>query len=451
MTSPRPHARPPRGLTLVEVMVALAVTAFVMVGVLVTFRAQQASFYGTQKARASQVSARNALLYLEQKLPLAGTGMDGTVAFDLSGWTPGPCPPELNPCSIDSTTDSDELVFFARNPQYWVPVDPLTDGRGHTWFFRGLPGGLLRVTAREGDRFEKGQILQVVCQLIRRYAYVTVDTAVDGPPDDGNPATLNTADVDIPVIAGDPNNPNPFRTDYLLPDPGAGAPVAPADGCFSAPAAPGRVFAIDRYRLHVRPVARPDGRYDPYLMLDTGTDTNRDGILDALDEVPIADGIESLQVGYSFFNPALGTFGMNPGTPITFAPSAADAGQVVDQLGTVTFPPAAAVPAKDSQLTAAAFFNYRKSWPNPPAERLSAHQANITAVRIGIIARSPEPSTESPATFPLAGRVFFNFTGAPAWVQDYADTRGGDDGYQRFVTETTVNVPNLLVQSVPPF
>lgn len=438
MARPRPH--PARGLTLVEVIVALAVTAIVLVGVLASFRAQQATFYGTQKVRAAQASARSALLYLEQKLPLAGLGMDGSLAFDFSGYTTGPCPAELAPCRADSTTDSDEVTFFARDSSYWVPADLSADGRGNTWFFRQVAGNTLTLTAREGDRFEKGQILQVVCQLKVRYAYVTVDEGADGPADDGNPATTNTADLTLTLQPGDPNAPNPFRTQFLTTDP-----------CFTAATGSARVFRIDRYRLHVRPLARPDGRYDPYLMLDTGLDQNRDGTLDEQDEIPIADGIENLQLAYSFENVALGTYGMNPGTPITFVASPANSGQTADQIGTLQLPSVASVAAPDTPFTVTTFLRYRSTPPNLPAERLSNHQGNVTSVRVGVIARSPEPSTSTTATFRLANHELFNFVGAPAWVQDFASARGGDDGYQRFQAETTLNTPNLLVQVVPPF
>jgi type IV pilus assembly protein PilW len=429
-----------RGLTLIEVVVALAVTSIVLVGVVAAFQAQQATFYGSQKVRAAQSSARSALLYLEQKLPLAGTGMDGSLAFDLRGWTGGPCPPEMAGCPRESQTDSDELVFFSRNLDYWAPADPLSDGRGHTWFFGGVAGNTLTLTAREGDRFEMGQILQVVCQRLMRYFYVTVAAGVDGPPDDGNPATVDTAPVNIPLVPGDPANPNPFQTQFLS-----------GDACYLALNAPARVFQIDRYRLHVRPVLREGIRYEPFLVLDTGVDVNRDGAIDDNDEQVVADGIEVLQVGYSFVNQALGTFGVTSGSPLNLVPSPANAGQAVDQLGTLTLPAPGAVPPEETQLTLSSFLRYRTTPPNLPPERLSAHQGNVTAVRVGVVARSPEPSVQGSATFRLAGHGFFNFTGAPQWVQAFADSRGGDDGYQRFAAETAVNTPNLLVQVVPAF
>lgn len=107
MRTPSRPVRAARGLSLIEVVIAMAVTSVVLLGVIAAFRSQQASFYGTQKIRAAQGSARSALLYLEQKVPLAGTGMDGSVAFDLSGWTSAnnPCPAELAPCPVDSVTD----------------------------------------------------------------------------------------------------------------------------------------------------------------------------------------------------------------------------------------------------------------------------------------------------------------------------------------------------------
>jgi len=438
----RRSRKAPRGLTLVEIVIAMAVTTVVLVGVVAAFRSQQATFYATQKTRSAQGSARNALLYLEQKVPLAGTGMDGSLAFDLRGWTAAtqPCPPEMNGCPVDSVTDSDELVFFARNASYWVPTDLLADGRGRTWFFRSATANSIRVTAREGDRFEKGQILQIVCQRLMRYAYVTVSTAVNGPADDGNPLTVNTADVDIPIVAGNPVQPNPFQTQFLT-----------GDTCFTAPSGPARVFQIDRYRFHVRPVSRGGVKYEPFLMLDTGTDVNRDGVVDANDEIVVADDVEVFQVGYSFVNAALGTFGTTPGSQVTFPPSPSDAGQTIGQLGTLTLPAVGAVPPGETPFTVSTFLKYRTTPPNLPVERLGTHQGNIVALHVSLVTRSPEPATDGPATFPVKNRRVMNFVGAPAWIQNYADSRGGDDGYQRFTAETTINTPNLLVQVVPPF
>ncbi len=59
-------------------------------------------------------------------MPQAGYGMAPSLAFDFNRYT-GPCPPLLvsgSGCKRDRVDDSDELVFYARNPSYWVPADP---------------------------------------------------------------------------------------------------------------------------------------------------------------------------------------------------------------------------------------------------------------------------------------------------------------------------------------
>src|SRR6266545_4441278 len=119
-------SRDHHGFTLIEMLIALVVTSIVLVAVMTAANTQQRAFFGGQKVRAAQNTARAALLYLEQKLPLAGFGMDPALASDLGDlgtwYTSGPCP--STPCKRDSTSTSDELVFYARNPAYWVhPTD----------------------------------------------------------------------------------------------------------------------------------------------------------------------------------------------------------------------------------------------------------------------------------------------------------------------------------------
>ena len=76
--------------------------------------------------------------------------------------------------------------------------------------------------------------------------------------------------------------------------------------------------------------------------------------------------------------------------------------------------------------------------PPVPAARLTDHQANIRAIRIALVTRSPGTDQSSPGdTFlPL------NMTSQPAWIT--SRQVGGRDGYQRALLESTVQVPNML-------
>lgn len=438
------NVRNGRGFTLIEMVIALAVTSLVLIGALAAFRAQQATYYGLGKTRAAQNSAWNAMLYLEQVVPTAGAGLDSTLAFDMSGYTTkASCPAQMANCPLDSTTNTDELIFLTRNPMYWVNPSSIGDGRGKTWNVTNLTANTLTLTAREGDQFLQGQILQLVCQSIMLYGYVTVATTVPAVKiaPSGNPNAPAESTVNIPLVAGNANTPNPFQTQLLATDP-----------CFTSAAGPARVFQIDRYRLHVMPVALANGQYEPYLMLDMGIDENGDGVINQNDEMVLADGVEDFQVGYSFVNSALGVAGTTPGAAITFGAVAnpGAAGQNANTVNTLQLPGPANVPAGQTAWTATSLLSYAVI-PPLPAARLSAHQGNIASVRIALVGRSPTPAQDGSSTFPIQNYKLMNFVGAPAWIQNTATARGGDDGYQRNELDTSIPVPNLLTQLVTPF
>jgi len=213
--------------------------------------------------------------------------------------------------------------------------------------------------------------------------------------------------------------------------------VVAATACFAAGA---RVFAIDRYRLHVRPVDTGDGRTDPFLVLDTGTDLDGDADVDEDDEILLAEGIEAFQVSYQFTNPAL-----LAGTAAAITLNTAAAPSEADDVITPTvFPGTVAV--GQFEYEPSSFYRPRLLAPLP-AERLTNHQANVRAVRISLVARSPEPDPASSANLTwTAGSPLYrmNQTAAPDWVP-------ADGGYQRTVLDTSVNLPNMTVRAMSYF
>lgn len=405
----------PRGVTLMELLVALAVSAVVLVGVVAVGRAQQKAYYDGARVRAAQASARYALLYLEQKVAQAGYGMAPSLAFDFDR-TGGPCPAEVasgGVCLRDRTDDSDELVFYARNPGYWVPTDPAaaatTEPVGRAWRVTSLAGTTLKLNVRAGQSIRAGQVLQLVCAGGAQYVYVTADTSTTAP----------TANASVDVTLKSEVTTDPFRRQG-----------AATDACFNAGTA--RAFQIDRYRLHVRPVDAGGGLKDPYLVLDQGIDVaGTTAGVDAADEQLIAEGIESMQVAFVLAN------GTEVGTAAAVSFVRGFPGDATaNQLTTLSFPgPAPA--GTESIYSPTSWYRY---YLGPPADsqRLTNHQANIRAVRISVVARSPMPDQTALNSPPI---LRFNQTAVPAWIHN-------GDGYQRVVFETTIPLPNMLVQGM---
>ena len=235
-------------------------------------KAQQDAYQGGQRVREAQGSARNALLFIEQKLVAAGYGMDPVLAIDLSGmpgdpypaWYTGPCVAPAAPCTKDRVDGSDELVFHSRNPNYWVPrpedLLPAGSTRGRAWDLAEAldpSAGRVKLLAHKGDVFLKGRILQGVCNQGQGQRYFTVSARVGPLPAD--------AAQDVP-LAPEADLKNPFARQS-------------AGQCL-----PSRVFPIDRYRFRVRPVPVGDGTVEGYLVLDTGLDVDGDNQITEADE-----------------------------------------------------------------------------------------------------------------------------------------------------------------------
>ncbi len=440
-----------RGLTLVELLVALAASAIVLVSVLAAVTAQQTAYQGGQRGREAQGAARNALLFIEQKLAMAGFGMDPVLAFDLTGqpgdpdttvWTAAPpCAAIAAPCVKDRTDGSDELVFFARNPNYWIPPPspPPVPGllRGRVWQVSNFNPGNDQITiaARQGDLFPMGQILQGVCDEGAGQRYFTVAATAGGPGGQPLPADQTLTINLLPDVLA-----NPFQRQN-------------AGDC-----QPTRVYQIDRYRFHVRPVWLGGNRYDSYLVLDRGIDVTGDGgvpdgVIDHKDEVILASGVEILQVAYHFtanINVTAGTdttlppAGFTAGAPLTITGGTAASATTAPDTITRTSFAASAQLVDASYYKNASFYDYRFG-PPLAAERQTNHQANISAVTVMLVTRSDNPAPDSGGGIvpgPQAPVANMNLT--PAWMQPAAPS--GKDAYERIRLDTTVQLSNLVAR-----
>lgn len=408
------------GFTLIELMVTTAIVAVVVAGIFAVVNAQQQAYADGQRLRVAQSSARSALLYLEQRVPLAGLGTSPSLAFDLGRYA-GPCPAGMGTCPRDAIDNSDELVFMARNPRYWVSTDPAVEPRGNAWNIVSVSSSAVTLKARVGDSFRIGQVLAAVCAGGAEYAYFTVGANV--------PASAPALTADNPalqVALADVVSADPFRRQDLA-----------QTSCFSSGTA--RLFLLDRYRFHVRPETGTTGLPDPYLVLDTGTDTNGDGVVNQDDELLVAAGIESFQVAYDLADGA--TVGATPGTAITLA-DGYPGDTTAEELTRLVFPGSIAPQPGQSAYTPTSWYAFLMG-PPPAQERQTNHQANIRFVRIAIVARSPDPETRVAGTGTLLG---LNQTSRPAWAGTIAN-----DGFQRVRFESRLALPNMTVRGMTYF
>jgi type IV pilus assembly protein PilW len=412
---------PARGVTLLELVTAMAISAVVLVGVVGVVGSQQKAYTDGQWQREAQGSARSALLFIEDALLLAGYGMDAPLAFDFDRYQ-GPCPAQMGTCPRDATNNPDEIVFYNRNPRYWVPSDYGSEPKGNAWRITAITSSNVTFGARQGDQFLTGQILQAVCRSAAGYTYFTVSTAATAAADGS--LTVNL----LPVVATDP-----FRRQDQATDPNLGA-------CFQSGQA--RLFRIDRHRFHVRPIASDTG-LEPYLVLDSGLDTNGDGTIDDRDEQVLVAGVELLQFAYDFTEPTLAPAGLTPGTAIAFAKGDAGNTGTTDKITTLNFP--GNVPAATSAYVPTSFYGYTLG-PPPADQRRTDHQANIRGVRVAVRTRSAQGDrvlkADSQQLTPL-----FNLDTLPPWI---ANERN-DAKYVRATFLSSVPIRNMTVRAMNDF
>jgi type IV pilus assembly protein PilW len=399
-----------RGFTLLELVVTLAILLIVIAAIFGVVQGQQTAFYQGNLQRAAQSSARAAFAYVEQRLAIAGYGMDASLAFDFTSPV-APCP--LSSCPRDATNENDELVFYARNDRYWAPTDYAVEPVGNAWRITAGDASSVTVNARAGDLFAKGRILQAVCAGGTYYAYFTVSTTT--PVTTPGPLAIPLA----PVVTA-----NPFqRQDVML--------ATVTGNCFTGGQA--RLFLIDRYRFHVRPVT-VNGAVIPYLVLDPGLDVNGDG-WDANEEIIVAEGIETFQVAYEMTNSALAARGSAPGTAIALTPDVLGATSGTG-MSTLVFP--GTVTASQTAYGPTSWFGYAVG-PPAASQRMTDHQANIRAVRVSLRARAPSPNPSGGAPGVLV--PVLNQDTLPAWIDPNVN-------YDRARVDATIPVRNMIARGL---
>ena len=265
------------GFSLVELLIALAASVFVMIGASVLLRSQYHAFQSTSAERAFQDTGRVALSAIATDLRQAGLGMDIGLTFDFGAQanargaaspagTSFPTLPLACGAQVtcrDRADGPDELVFLSRDP-----------GFGKSLRAAATAGsGTLTVAGPLREPLYQGQILMVACyvgNMTMAYVQVGANVAAD----------VAAATVSIPLTAA---NGSTFPTQNGL----------LADSCFSTVALAGddtsvvnaaKVFKVDRFRYFIQSYDAAGGVVPwgtagarPWLMLDHGTTDTASG------------------------------------------------------------------------------------------------------------------------------------------------------------------------------
>ncbi|HEX8703317.1 MAG TPA: prepilin-type N-terminal cleavage/methylation domain-containing protein [Myxococcaceae bacterium] len=408
------HALRSRGFTLVELLIGAAVGAIVLLGISMTFIAQAQQYQAHASRRAIQASARQALVFMERKLRLAGYGVHpdrAVLAYD----------------SYDVVSDSavpgypDAVVLHARDPLFRRPVQAVSSTQI-----------TLPATAPLEEPLRRGQILLLLCPQVTEYAFVTVS--------DYLPAGTLTLPLDQTVPASAPNSPTRgpgrlFREHANLDSP-----------CFDS----ATVVKIDRSAFYVAMFdddgdAATGGR-TPYLMMHQGLDMpsslslEGDGVIDANDAVPVAEGIEQFQAAYILnSNTPTGQpliRGVNE-SPMMAATHYGEQWEAIDP----------------AHLPALWFFD--PAIASSDARRMADHPANIRQVRLTVVARSTVPDQQISGDDLLTSTTGATLPdGTLPWRQlENLGTPGSPDftpaggGYYRVILRESVTPKNLLMNA----
>jgi len=268
----------PAGFTLVEVMVASAVSLVAVTAASQALVSQYMALQSRDLSRIANGSAREATQFLDSTLRMTGFGVDPRWAIDFTYRC------AAQPCR-DSATGPDELVVISRDPRYrylaqgeGTCADPGGCFTGNAWAVTAATSGppSLTVTLQPGTQLEAGRVVLVLCAGGQSPVMLTL-AAPASVPSDGAPTSV--------VLSR-------FSADPTL---GAYNATGSLQTCHGQPGA--AMFLIDRSRFFVQTL-----NGTPWLMLDTGRDLDGDGNLPPLDQddlIPVAKNVVDMQVAYA--------------------------------------------------------------------------------------------------------------------------------------------------------
>ncbi|HEY6910616.1 MAG TPA: prepilin-type N-terminal cleavage/methylation domain-containing protein [Myxococcales bacterium] len=327
-----------RGYTLVELMVALAITSVVMAGISAVLIKQTQASAVQNYQRDLEESGRLALLDLASAVRTAGYGISPPAAFDFARYacTTPDTPTSCNGGGRDRTDAPDELVVAWRNPLFARQLTGIT-GAGSGPFLLSFSGAL---TAP----LQPGRLLQLVCSSGGTITHLAVGTAADVGATSISARLLTTAD-------------GFFRAD------------APTSACFST----AMLALVERVRYYVG--ADTDGV--PALFRDRGRGQEL-----------LYRGIEDLQISYDIGQP-------QPPSPFAAggATPAAPPGCTDPVSGAATWSFGSCAGVSGSPVHNPVSPDWR-GLPYDSAGRYTAQPMNIRNVNLTVVARATHPSPD---------------------------------------------------------
>jgi type IV pilus assembly protein PilW len=448
-----------RGFTLLELLVGAAVGALVLVGISLTFVSQAKQYQAHASRRGLQANARQALSFMERRLRDAGYGVNADraiIPYD-----------SFNAAANASQAGyPDAFIVHWRDTRFRMEATSATSAQ-------------IRLSAPLPVELRKGTILLVICSPVTTpsgneindrivnakppHAFVTVGAYVA--------ATQDTIPLDQADPATAPNSPlaMPGR---LFHEQGTEL----TNPCFTGATRPS-VVMINRAAFYVATFDEGTGTRTPYLMMHTGQDLPSagnaigDGVIDQADAVPVAAGIEQLQVSYILDTNAEDRPGNAP--PGDFTPivrgveddmDAAHYGEAWEAINTPDY----------GRLPRNWFLNPFTTWPNTlydpitnelQLRQLTDHPANIRQVRLTLISRSTVSDNDIPGDNYVSRTNGTAFPDGPAlpggngrsWrhLENLGVAAPGynpmEGGFYRFILRQSVTPKNMTVsrQFVP--
>jgi len=335
--------RPPRGFTLIELMVGSVTTTIILGAVALTVLAVQGSYQTESRIKVAVEGARTATSFIEQRLRLASYGVDPRFAFDFDTG------------ALGADVKSNQVLEFGAGVPQSVTDDLALRYRDPAWLRKGtyVNGSVTLVDADTfGTDLPEGKRIIVACRGGGHY--VVLRTLAGG------------------VGNGDHESGN-FALDTTMSTVGAG------EGCLSrgGESVPS-VMLMHELRIRVMDLG---GR--PFLMAFSNLND-----LDTANAVPLAADVESFQVAYVMNRPP-------PGSAHAAAASVdATSNPVNWVLGDV----GSAAADRTPDPTASPVPRFSTSYDD--ASRYNAHPANIRAVRVSITVRSTSAEPNGRRAFP---------------------------------------------------